>query len=169
MTKITLNEALAQAKQKENEIYRLFQQRATIIDAPFDQTERMGKKEEYTAAEFKKHHDAFLQDKKKELATIEKQLAIKIKETITIRNKVNQANVTSGLDKKLIEMKWLRIRLDHQMKSLEHGKSIYRMLGDTGQNTLGLDAQLNELEKQKSQLDSEIQQINHTTQIEVQS
>jgi len=166
--KLTLSEALARAKQTEGEIFRISQRKSLVINRGFSEQENMGKKEEYSAAEYKKKQDAFLKEKKAELANFDKELEKKIGEAIKLRSKINKANIDSGLDEKLVRMKWLRIRLDGLMQSLGYSKkSLYSIRETPERHSLGLDDQLDKIEKEKSQLDAEIQKLNHVTMIEL--
>lgn len=168
---MTLSEAIASAKHKENEVYKQTQLRKSILLQPFDEKKYLGQQEEYTAEEFNKHKEDFNFKKKEKITQTEEKIKAEIEDVIRIRNAVNKKNIEIGQDSNLIRMKWLRIQLDNLMKDV--GTKKKRMWDEDSfinremYEELGLGLRLKELEMEKNELDAKIQKLNHTVEIEL--
>ncbi len=90
---------------------------------------------------------------------IDKKIGRLIKEIIEGKNAVNKKNVEIGIDKKLAEMKYLRIELSKLMNLIKRGR-IYDSFDSEVFEELGLAAKIKGLEEQKQKLDNEIQKAN---------
>lgn len=172
MVKATISEAITTAKQKENEIFRLTQLKKSIINQEFDESKFLGKKEEFSANEYNEKKAKFILQKKAKIEQLDFKVDALVEEIIKIRNKINKKNIEEGLDKKLIQMKWLRIRLDNSMKALGQGKRRGYWDGDNYLNQelfeeLGFGDKLKKLEDEKNKLDAEIQKLNNTLTVDL--
>lgn len=170
MKEMTLSEAVSLAKQEENKVYKLTQVRKSIVNEGFDEVEYLGRKEEFSAEEYNEKRKEFLKQKKEKMDEVQSDITDSIEKVITLRNTINKKNIEIGQDMNLIRMKWLRVQLDNLMKEVGYNQgrlSSYHSVDSDNYESLGIGERINELEKEKNELDNKIQKLNHTTKISV--
>lgn len=161
-----VSEKLAELKQMEGELIRKYSLRDSIAKHTFTETLLQQAKDMDKAA-IEAEHTKFIEDKKNKVneltASIEK-LQTKI---IDGRNQVNKKNIESGLDKKLIQMKFLRLELSKLMALIKKEGFMARGLDINIDiwDELGISDRITELETKKFKLDAEIQQANWSSDL----
>ncbi len=157
-----ISEKLAIIKGQEGELMRLYELRDSIAKQSFKEVAIRTEKE--TAKEIEKRQKEFINNKKAKVTEIDKKITQLTKEIIEGKNSVNRKNVEIGIDKKLAEIKYLRIELSKLMNLIKRGR-IFDSLDAEVFEELGLAAKIKELEEQKQKLDNEIQKTNWLTNL----
>lgn len=152
-----ISEKLAVIKRQEGELMRLYELREGIAKQSFKETAIRTEKE--TAKEIEKRQKEFLESKKLKVGDIDKKIGQLITDIVDGKNAVNKKNVETGIDKKLAEIKYLRIELSKLMNLIKRGR-IYDSFDSEVFEELGLAAKIKGLEEQKQKLDNEIQKAN---------
>ncbi len=156
-----ISEKLAELKQMEGELMRKYGLRDSIAKQTFKDTMVMDiseMKKKDIEAEQKK----FIEAKKGKVNKLTESIEELQKKIIGGRNQVNKKNIKSGLDMKLIEMKFLRLELSKLMGLIKKDDFMSRGLNidiDVWEE-LGISDRISLLEKRKSKLDAEIQHSN---------
>lgn len=154
---------LAEIKQTEGELLRTIAIRDDIIQHELQM--KNWETEKKTAKELEKIEKEFLETKKKRFNETSKKINDLKKRLIDMKAIVNKKNIELGLDKKLLEIKYLRIEL---AKLMEHIKTDrYSVLSRSKKDIedLGIQTLIKELEQKKLKLDSEVQNINFRTEL----
>lgn len=157
-----ISEKLAIIKRQEGELMRLYELRDSVAKQSFKESTIRTEKE--TSKEIEKKQKEFLKNKKSKVAEIDKKIRQLTKEVIEGKNAVNKRNVEIGIDKKLAEMKYLRIELSKLMNLIKRGRIFDSFDADVFEE-LGLGVKIKELEEQKQKLDNEIQKTNWSTDL----
>ncbi len=152
-----ISEKLAAIKRQEGELMRLYELRESIAKQSFKETAIRTEKE--TLKDVEKRQKEFLENKKSKVADIDEKIGQLIKDIVEEKNAVNKKNVEIGIDRKLAEIKYLRIELSKLMNLLKSGR-IYDSFDSGVFEELGLAAKIKGLEEQKQKLDNEIQKAN---------
>jgi hypothetical protein len=153
-----LAEKISELKQKEGELMRIYELRDSVAKQSFRDTLLTLEKSSHKKIEEKQKE--FLEKKKQRIKDLTVQIQRLKEHIIQGRNNLNKKNVTIGVDKKLIEMKFLRLELSKLMNLIK--KSSYSLEGIDLDiwDKLGINEQINELEQSKRRLDAEIQTVN---------
>ena len=157
-----VSEILMHIKQTESDLLRNIEVRNEIANKEinFKQWELEKKK----PAELEKAEKEFVKERKKKLADITKDIdKLKVR-LINLKNEVNKKNVELGLDKKILEIKWLRIELAALMKIIKT-EGFLRSKDKDHLNELGIMDLIKKMEAKKIELDSYIQNINFKTEL----
>ena len=157
-----ISEKLAAIKRQEGELMRLYELRESIAKQSFKETAIRTEKE--TLKDVEKRQKEFLENKKSKVAECDKRIRHLTKEIVDGKNQVNRKNVESGIDKKLAEIKYLRIELSKLMRLAKVSSYSDSFDADVFEQ-LGLSVKIKELEEQKQKLDSEIQKTNWSVEI----
>lgn len=154
---------LAEIKQIEGELLRSIAIRDEVIQ--HELSLKNWETEKRTAKELEKIEKEFLENKKKRFAETTKKIDGLKKRLIDMKAEVNKKNIELGLDKKLLEIKYLRIELSKLMQNITPDR--YSMLSRSKKDfeDLGLFDLIKELEQKKLKLDSEVQNVNFRTEI----
>ncbi|HEY4520226.1 MAG TPA: hypothetical protein VJJ72_00255 [Candidatus Paceibacterota bacterium] len=157
-----ISEKLAIIKRQEGELMRLYELREGIAKQSFKETAIRTEKD--TPKEIEKKQREFRAGKKSKIADIDTQIRQLTKDIIEGKNTVNRKNVEIGIDKKLAEMKYLRIELSKLMRLVKSGRYIEAFDSDIFEE-LGLAAKIKEFEEHKQKLDNDIQKTNWSTEL----
>ena len=158
-----ISEKLSDIKQKEGQLMRLYSLRDSVIQKEFQDAILNSDKRD--VAEVEKREKEFIDSKKVRVAELTKDIDELKSQLIEIKNKINQKNVELGLDKKLIQMKYIRLELSKLMNLTK--KDVWSRSSTIDVDiyeTLGISDRIKELEAKKAKLDTEIQKINWTTE-----
>lgn len=161
-----ISELLAELKQKEGELMRNYNLRDSVIKQSF--TECVHIKDNISTKEFDQKQKEFLKNKRKRVESINARINELKTQIVEGRNKINKRNIKIGLDKQLIEMKYLRLELSKLMNLIRKerfgiGEGI-RINVDI-YDELGISERISELEHKKAKLDAEIQKFNWATNV----
>lgn len=160
--KMKVSEKLAIIRIQEGELTRLYELRDSIAKQSFKETAIRTEKE--TTKEVEKRQKEFLENKKSKVAECDKRTRQLTKDIVEVKNLINRKNVETGIDKKLAEIKYLRIELSKLMNLIKRGRIFDSFDSDVFEE-LGLAVKIKELEEQKQKLDNEIQKSNWSTEI----
>ena len=157
-----ISEKLAITRRQEGELTRLYDLRESIAKQSFKESTIRTEKE--TSKEIEKRQKEFLDNKKVKVIECDKKIMQLKKEIVEGKNQINKKNVDSGTDKKLAEIKYMRIELSMLMKLIKNGR-IFESLDTDVFEELGLSAKIKEMEEQKQKLDNEIQKSNWSIEL----
>lgn len=157
-----ISEKLAVIRRQEGELMRLYELRESIAKQSFKESTIRTEKE--TSKEIEKKQKEFMDNKKAKVADINQKIRQLIKDIIEGKNEVNKKNVEIGIDKKLAEMKYLRIDLSKLMALIKNSRYFTPLDSDIFEE-LGLAVKIKELEEQKQKLDNEIQKSNWSIEL----
>ena len=157
-----ISEKLAIIRRQEGELMRLYELRESIAKQSFKESTIRTEKE--TSKEIEKKQNEFMENKKAKADAISQKIRQLIKDIIEGKNAVNKKNVEIGIDKKLAEMKYLRIDLSKLMALIKNGRYFTPLDSDIFEE-LGLAVKIKELEEQKQKLDNEIQKSNWSIEV----
>ena len=157
-----ISEKLAITRRQEGELNRLYDLRESIAKQSFRESTIRTEKE--TSKEVEKKQKEFLENKKSKVAEIDKRIRQLTKDIVEGKNQVNRKNVEIGIDKKLAEIKYLRIELSKLMKLAKVSSYSESFDADVFEQR-GLSVKIKELEEQKQKLDNEIQKTNWSVEI----
>ena len=151
-----ISEKLSEIKRKEGELSRLVTFRTNLTKESFRESYAI--REGITAEELTKAKESFEIINTTKFLELTSKIEALQKDIIESKNSINQRNITNGVDKKLLEIKYLRLELSRIMeltKNLEYySKSIKIDYNDI----------IIKLEDRKSKLDAEVQFLNWTTE-----
>jgi len=159
-----ISEKLTELKQKEGQLMRLFNLRDEVLTKQFAKI--FIKTEDMTKEEFKEEEKLFLEEKKQKYERITKEIKKLIEEIVEGKNQLNKKNVELNIDKKLAELKFIRLELSKIMGVIK--KDRFGLSGSLDIDVfeqLGLPDRIKELEARKAKLDNTIQQINWLTEL----
>jgi len=155
-----LSEQLSVIRQKESELNRLYDSREAIVKIQF--RERTVNDKSFDEVENqKKEHFEKKKSRMEELSGKIDELKEEIRHS---KNQINAKNIEIGLDKKLISLKYVRLELARLMK-LAKGDRYQGDIDFDEKEQLGIFSRVKKLESQKTKLDSEIQQLNWSTEL----
>ena len=157
-----ISEKLSIIRRREGELTRLYELRESIAKQSFKESTIRTEKE--TAKELEARQKDFLANKKSKIADIEKRIWQLTQEIVEGKNQINRKNVETGIDKKLAEIKYLRIGLSKLM-GLIKGSRYFTSFDSDVFEELGLAVKIKDLEEQKQKLDNEIQKSNWSIEI----
>ncbi|GEM_PF-3577290 len=157
-----ISEKLAITRRQEGELTRLYDLRESIAKQSFKESTIRTEKD--TAKEIEKRQKEFLESKKSKVAEIDKRIRQLTKDIVEGKNQLNKKNVEIGIDRKLAEIKYLRIELSKLMRLAKAGSYSDSFDADVFEQ-LGLSVKIKELEEQKQKLDSEIQKTNWSIEL----
>ena len=157
-----ISEKLSITRRQEGELTRLYDLRESIAKQSFRESVIRAEKE--TAKEIEKRQKEFLENKKSKVAEIDKRIRQLTKDIVEGKNQLNKKNVEIGIDKKLAEIKYLRIELSKLMRLAKVSSYSDSFDADVFEQ-LGLSVKIKELEEQKQKLDSEIQKTNWSIEL----
>ena len=157
-----ISEKLAIIRMQEGELMRLYDLRESIAKQSFKESTIRTEKE--TSKEIEKKQKDFLENKKAKVTECDKKITQLTKEIVEGKNQVNKKNVEVGTDKKLAEIKYMRIELSRLMKLIKSGRIFESFDADVFEE-LGLATKIKEIEEQKQKLDNEIQKTNWSTEL----
>ena len=157
-----ISEKLAIIRRQEGELTRLYELRDSIAKQSFKETAIRTEKE--TTKEVEKRQKEFLENKKSKVAECDKRIRQLTTDIVEAKNLVNRKNVETGIDKKLAEIKYLRIELSKLMRLAKVSSYSDSFDADVFEQ-LGLSVKIKELEEQKQKLDSEIQKTNWSIEL----
>ena len=155
-------EKLAIIRRQEGELMRLYELRESIAKQSFKESTIRTEKE--TSKEIEKRQKEFLENKKSKFIDIDKKISHLTNEVVEGKNAVNKKNVEIGIDKKLAEMKYIRIGLSKLMSIIKNGRYLATFDADAFEE-FGLAVKIKELEEQKQKLDNEIQKSNWSIEV----
>ncbi|MEK6949369.1 MAG: hypothetical protein AABX34_04055 [Nanoarchaeota archaeon] len=157
-----ISEKLAIIRRQEGELMRLYELRESIAKQSFKESTIRTEKE--TSKEIEKKQKEFIENKKAKVADINQKIRQLIEDITEGKNEVNKKNVEIGIDKKLAEMKYLRIDLSKLMALIKNSRYFTPLDSDIFEE-LGLAVKIKELEEQKQKLDNEIQKSNWSIEL----
>ena len=149
-----ISEKLSEIKRKEGELSRLVETRKNIFKKEFSGFREANKED------FKKEKDFFMNNKKEEFIKLSDKIYQLTEDIISDKNKINNLNIKAGIDKKILEIKYIRIELSRIMKLL----SEYSYDPEVG-SFLSIEENIKQLENDKSRIDAEIQHFNWSTEL----
>lgn len=149
-----ISEKLSEIKRKEGELSRLVEARKNIFKKEFSGFREANKED------FKKEKDFFINNKKDEFEKLTEKINELTNNIISDKNKINNLNIKAGIDKKILEIKYIRIELSRIMKLL----SEYSYDPEVG-SFLKIEDYIKKLENDKSRIDAEIQHFNWSTEL----
>ena len=157
-----ISEKLAITRRQEGELIRLYELRESIAKQSFRESTIRVEKE--TIKDIEKRQKEFLENKKSKVEEIDKRVRQLTMDIVESKNKINKKNVEIGIDRKLAEIKYLRIELSKLMKLAKVSSYSDSFDADVFEQ-LGLSVKIKELEEQKQKLDNEIQKTNWSVEI----
>ena len=157
-----ISEKLAITRRQEGELTRLYDLRESIAKQSFKESTIRVEKE--TIKDIEKRQKEFLENKKSKVEEIDKRIRQLTKDIVEGKNQLNKKNVEIGIDRKLAEIKYLRIELSKLMKLAKVSSYSDSFDADVFEQ-LGLSVKIKELEEQKQKLDNEIQKTNWSVEI----
>ena len=157
-----ISEKLAITRRQEGELTRLYDLRESIAKQSFRESTIRVEKE--TIKDIEKRQKEFLESKKSKVADIEKRIRQLTMDIVEGKNKINKKNVEIGIDRKLAEIKYLRIELSKLMRLAKVSSYSDSFDADVFEQ-LGLSVKIKELEEQKQKLDNEIQKTNWSVEV----
>ena len=152
-----ISEKLSIIRRREGELTRLYELRESIAKQSFKESTIRTEKE--TAKEIEARQKYFLANKKSKIADIEKRIGQLTREIIDGKNEINKKNVEVGIDKKLAEIKYLRIELSKLM-GLIKGSRYFTSFDSDVFEELGLAVKIKELEEQKQNAEKAVLEAN---------
>lgn len=160
-----ISEKLAELKQKEGELMRLYNLRDAVTKQGFKDSILLSGEESSEVLEKKKVE--YLAKKKLKIEEMNLKIEDLKKVIVDGKSLINRKNIEMGTDSKLGEMKFLRLELSKLMnliKKERYGLSSMDIDIDVWEE-LGIADRIKELEKKKSKLDAEIQSVNWGTEL----
>ncbi|MBI1935464.1 hypothetical protein HYS31_03405 [Candidatus Woesearchaeota archaeon] len=157
-----ISEKLAITRRLEGELTRLYDLRESIAKQSFKESAIRTEKD--TAKEIEKRQKEFLESKKSKVEDIDKRIKQLTKDIVEGKNQLNKKNVEIGIDRKLVEIKYLRIELSKLMR-LAKVSSYSDSLDSDVFEELGISAKIKEFEEKKQKIDSEIQKANWSIEL----
>jgi len=157
-----ISEKLAITRRQEGELTRLYDLRESIAKQSFRESTIRVEKE--TIKDIEKRQKEFLESKKSKVADIDKRIRQLTMDIVEGKNKINKKNVEIGIDRKLAEIKYLRIELSKLMRLAKVSSYSDSFDADVFEQ-LGLSVKIKELEEQKQKLDNEIQKTNWSVEV----
>jgi hypothetical protein len=161
--RMKISEKLSEIKQKEGQLIRLYNLRDTFAKQSFKEEVRV--RETDTSKELERKQTEFIRKKAEKFAKVTEDIELLKKEIIEVKNAINKKNVENGVDKKLAEMKYLRLELSKLMGLIKKDSYLDKFIDIDLWEELGLADRIKELETKKSKLDAEIQKVNWSTDI----
>jgi hypothetical protein len=161
MPTITLSEAIAVLKQRQNKFHRLLNRMERQVKQYFDPSVTPEKQDEYNALK-----EQFIQDAVQRFEEAEaeaKQVMTELRELKTV---INKANVDRDQVKRLTEHRFIKERLKNCMNMLGEGRYTRGSNSDIV-DAIDVQARIDELEKEKNKLDKHIQHTNHQTEVSI--
>ena len=158
-----ISEKLSEIKQKEGQLMRLYNLRDTFAKQSFK--EEVIVREKDSTKELEKKQEEFIKNKAEKFAKVTNDIEKLKNEIVETKNKINRKNVESSVDRKLAEMKYLRLELSKLMNLIKKDSYIDKFIDIDLWQELGLANRIKELEAKKSKLDAEIQSINWSTEV----
>lgn len=159
-----ISEQLSIIRQKEAELLRSYDHREALIQQTL--SDNVLRKEDLTDTEIETKQKEFLSKKKEKIQDIESKMDELKEEIIASKNAINKSNVERGLDKKLIEMKYIRLELSKLMNLIKKDRySMSRSIGIDTVEELGINERIRNLEIKKNKLDAEINFKNWNTEL----
>ena len=155
-----ISEKLSEIKQKEALLNRQFGLMEYVINKDFDKT-LCGP--DTTSEYLERKYKEFVAEKKSKVAGITAQIDKLTAEIIAAKNEVNKINIQNGMDKYLIELKYLRIELSKLMKS--GGISYRREISVDEMEELGIPERIKTLEAKKNKIEATVQFSNWTKEL----
>jgi len=158
-----LSEELANVKQFESELLRKLNFRNDLIKA----TSRLKdwEREKKTAKEIEKIEADFTKEKIKKVELLSCDIEKLRTKLIQLKGKINKKNVEMGIDKDILEVKWLRIELAQLMKLAKKEDYSFISKPIEEMENSGLFDIIKDLESKKKKIDSKIQNQNFRTEI----
>ena len=157
-----ISEKLAITRRQEGELIRLYELRESIAKQSFRESTIRVEKE--TIKDIEKRQKEFLENKKSKVEEIDKRIRQLTMDIVEGKNKINKKNVEIGIDRKLAEIKYLRIELSKLMRLAKVSSYSDSFDADVFEQ-LGLSVKIKELEEQKQKLDNEIQKTNWSVEV----
>ena len=142
---------------------RLYSLRDTFAKQSFKEEVRVTEKDSSTILE--KKQKEFIKKKSDKFAKVTNEIEKLKNEIIESKNKINKKNVKNGVDRKLAEMKYLRLELSKLMNLIKKESYLDKFIDIDLWEELGLANRIKELETKKSRLDGEIQKVNWSTDV----
>lgn len=157
-----MSNILAHIKQTEADLLRSIETRNEIIKKEFKI--KSWEAEKLKPAELNKKEKEFVKEKIKKIADMTKDINKLKSRLLQLKTEVNKKNVELGLDKMILELKWMRIELAALMKIVT--KESYGFSNDIDHlKEIGLMDLIKSLEAKKIELDSELQNANFRTEL----
>lgn len=158
-----ISEKLSEIKQKEGQLMRLYNLRDTFAKQSFK--EEVFIREKVASKELERKQKEFIKKKAEKFFKVTDEIEHLKKEIIEAKNNINKKNVENGVDRKLAEMKYLRLELSRLMMLIKKDSYLEKFIDIDLWEELGLANRIKELEMKKSKLDAEIQKVNWLTDI----
>ena len=158
-----ISEKLSEIKQKEGQLMRLYNLRDTFAKQSFK--EEVMVREKDSTKELEKKQKEFIKNKSEKFAKVTNDIEKLKNEIVETKNKINRKNVESGVDRKLAEMKYLRLELSKLMNLIKKDSYLDKFIDIDLWEELGLANRIKELESKKSKLDAEIQTVNWSNEV----
>ena len=155
-----MSNILAHIKQTESDLLRNIETRNEIIKKEFKI--KTWEIEKLKPAEINKKETTFIKEKIKKIVDITKDINKLKSRLMQLKSEVNKKNVELGLDKKILELKWMRIELASLMKIV---KKDYGSPDTDHLKEIGLMDLIKSLEANKIKIDSELQNANFRTEL----
>jgi hypothetical protein len=152
-----LSEALYERKKIESSILKLMNYRNAIYNKKFPDTEKetLDKKE--------KRYNDFLAKCAKEIIKINNEIDSHISDYTKLAHKINEKNIESEIDQKLLTMKFIRLELA-SLNKLREEKYFISLDVEKIKET-GIEKRLEKIEEEKRKLDCSIEHLNYTNNI----
>lgn len=159
-----LSEKLSEIKQDESALNRLYSYRESVVKQDIREAMFRDEEPEVRQAQIQK----LTLEKKAKVDATSLEIDVLREKLVVAKNIVNKRNLELGLDKMLIEMKYLRLELSRLMNLVKSDRySIGRSFGIdiTAYDELGIANRIKHLEHEKNKLDAQIQFINWSNDI----
>ena len=158
-----ISEKLSEIKQKEGQLMRLYNLRHTFAKQSFKEEVILIEKD--STKELEKKQKEFIKKKAEKFAKVTNDIEKLKNEIVETKNEINKKNMESGVDRKLAEMKYLRLELSKLMNLIKKDSYLDKFIDIDLWEELGLANRIKELESKKSKLDAEIQSINWSNEL----
>ena len=147
-----ISQKLSEIRQKEGELMRLYDLRESIIKKDF--SSHLIKTDDLTEKQLEEKRKEFFESKKIRIKVLDSKIDNLKNYLITSKNNINERNIELGIDKKLIEMKYLRLELSKLMKLVKNERSWTNdvQLDVDVFEELGLSERISDLESRKVKL-----------------
>lgn len=159
-----LSEKLSEIKQDEGNLNRLYSYRESVVKQEFREAMVRELEPDVRQAQV----DKFREEKKAKVDKTTAEIDALREKLVISKNLVNRRNLDVGLDKMLIEVKYLRLELARLMNLVKTDRySFGRAFGIDVEayDTLGIADRIKKLEHERNKLDAQIQFINWSKEL----
>lgn len=156
--KLSLSQAIAEAKHAESQIIRLFDKRKKVMRTEYRDIEKL------TVAENLSARVIFNTHREMEISNLDADISTLKKCFFELKGRINHKNLELGQSENLLKIKFMRIELKHLMDVYTRTD----LFSDIALNhdTIDVSERIATLERKKIELDNKIQRINHTNYLD---